>query len=144
MSLSALPSVAKSFVMFCSKCNGEKFHTVMTHTSADSAKVICEICKKRSTYKLGSDKPKKVIKVKSSSLSGNLVENRDDHNMIYIKLIEEANQVEPKPYNVKAEFGLRQKIQHVKFGLGVVNRVLDDRVEVVFADEVRQLVHRRT
>jgi hypothetical protein len=145
MSLTVLPSVAKSFVMFCSKCNGDKFHTVITHTAKDAAKVVCEICKKKSTFKLGSDKPK-TLTVKKTGSSASKSKSQDtsgEHTKIYSKLIEQLSEKTAMPYSIRTDFPAQAKIEHPKFGLGVVTRVLDDRVEVAFADELRLLVHRR-
>jgi len=146
MSLSVLPNVAKSFVMFCTRCNGDKFHTVIAHLSADSAKVMCEICKKKSTYKLGSEKIKKSVvkKVGSSFTKEKSSDSKGEHTQIYNKLMKDLSSKEAVPYSIRNDFSLHTKINHSKFGLGVVTRVLDDRVEVAFPDEIRLLVHRRT
>jgi hypothetical protein len=145
MRLTVLPGVAKSFVMFCTKCNGDKFHTVITHISSDSAKVVCDICKKKSTFKLGMDvPPKKTVKNSGSSLvKAKNSAIQAEHEGIYNKLLEELSAKPSVPYSIRNEFSLHTKIEHSKFGLGVVTRVLDDRVEVIFPDEVRFLVHRR-
>jgi hypothetical protein len=157
MTLSVLPAVAKSFVVFCSKCEGDKFHTVITHLSPDSAKIVCDICKKKSTFKLSAQK------TKGSSVSEATQKRLDDrgagtgrqrsqgkshseshskHEALYSKLLGEVSSQPSVNYSIHQRFSLKQKLQHSKFGLGVVNRVLDDRMEVVFFDEIRLLVHK--
>ena len=147
MNLNTLPSVAKSFVSFCSKCNGDKFHTVIAHVSADSAKVICDICKKKSTYKLSVSKAKKQAVVRASGgvqKTSKQLDSSASHSKNYESWVSDAGDSLAVNYSIGQDFKLKQKIHHSKFGLGVVTRVLDDRVEVIFADDLRQLVHRRT
>lgn len=145
MELNKLPPVAKSFVMKCTKCEGEKFHTVLVHLSSDTAKVACDICKKKSTYKLGSEKKLKALsKGPSSSLAkkSTALSGKGDfiHKESYQKLIAESKG-EASPYSIRSRFVLKEKIQHPKFGLGVVCRVLDDKVEVLFENDMKLLVH---
>ena len=46
----ALPPVAKSLFTFCKKCNADRYHRVLAHTSTSKAKIECEICKSKKTY----------------------------------------------------------------------------------------------
>jgi hypothetical protein len=38
---------------------------------------------------------------------------------------------------------VNQKLEHPKFGIGFVKAVLPEKIEVVFSDEIRSLVHNR-
>lgn len=149
MSLQKLPPVAKSFVTFCSKCQGDKFHTVITHLTTDSAKIVCDICKKKSTFKLIKTKVTlnparpRVARAVGEKISFGAKKETQQHSEIYQGWLNKYGQLEAIPFSVKNQFKLHQKIQHSKFGFGFVTRVLDDRVEVIFADEVRLLVHQK-
>lgn len=149
MSLQKLPPVAKSFVTFCSKCQGDKFHTVITHLTTDSAKILCEICKKKSTYKLVEPKvtlnktPSRVARAVGEKISFGAKKETQQHSQIYQGWVNKYGHLEAVLFSIKLQFKLNQKIQHSKFGTGFVTRVLDDRVEVIFADEVRLLVHQK-
>ncbi|WP_374032460.1 hypothetical protein [Bdellovibrio bacteriovorus] len=46
-------------------------------------------------------------------------------------------------YNMKGKFEKNTKLQHPKFGLGFIKDALTDKIEVVFEDEVRTLIHNR-
>ncbi|MGE5084935.1 MAG: hypothetical protein ACM3MG_01440, partial [Bacillota bacterium] len=50
--MNTLPPVAKSFFAFCKKCDADRYHVVLAHTSATSAKIKCEICGSQKTYSL--------------------------------------------------------------------------------------------
>ncbi len=145
MSENQLPPVAKSFFTFCKKCNADRYHTVVAHTTATSAKLKCEICGASSTYKLpkaGATGAKRALtgaaaKRKEQAASAKRNAHLDEYN----KLLE--NDGDTANYNMKTKFELNTKLNHPKFGTGVVKSVQPDKIEVVFEDEVRNLVHNR-
>lgn len=47
------------------------------------------------------------------------------------------------PYTMQSQFQVKNVIEHPKFGLGLVTRSLDDKIEVNFTDGMRSLVHNR-
>ncbi len=147
MTEQTLPAVAKSIHTFCKKCDAERYHTVLAHSSATSAKVQCEICKAKKTFKVASEKaaPKvtksgKAAKPRSTSprsAAGRLAAHENEYQSML------SSNGEVAPYNMKMKFNTNQKIQHPKFGVGIVKVTHQDKVEVVFSDEVRNLVHNR-
>ncbi|GEM_PF-492528 len=176
MEMTQLPAVAKSFVMYCPKCDGDKFHTVLVHVSSDTAKVQCDICKKKSTFKMSefnksaklagglSESPLSTSKASNSKMTAAKFSTakppskskgpkketgarqnqlNKEHESLYLSLMSKTNQ-EPMPYAVTALFKVGNKLDHKKFGQGVVVRLLDDRIEVVFEKEVKLLVTQPT
>ncbi|MFS4460577.1 hypothetical protein [Bdellovibrio sp. HCB2-146] len=145
MSLNALPPVAKSFFAFCKKCDADRYHVVLAHTSSTSAKIKCEICGSQKTYSLpkaqtrtgkpltGAAKAKR-----EQTLSARKSSHRNEYDMLMSN--EGAQTV---TYNMKNKFEKNQKLQHPKFGLGFIKDAASDKIEVVFEDEVRTLVHNR-
>jgi hypothetical protein len=150
MADSQLPQVAKSFSTFCKKCNEERYHTVLTHTTETSAKVQCENCKAKSTYKLGAPRkaaapkatgPRKVAGAALARSEAKKTAAANHHKSEFDSLM--AKSGETAKYSMKVKFATNQKLQHPKFGPGVVRNSFSDKIEVVFQDEVRQLVHNR-
>ncbi|MCB0363652.1 MAG: hypothetical protein KDD35_13075, partial [Bdellovibrionales bacterium] len=71
--LMTLPEVAKRVFLDCKKCDSGRYHIVLAHTSKTSAKVECEVCKSKKTFKLGKAKksaPSKKSKSASSAKTG--------------------------------------------------------------------------
>ncbi|MEI7974005.1 MAG: hypothetical protein WCH11_06525 [Bdellovibrio sp.] len=139
-----LPGVAKSFSTYCGKCASERYHRVLTHLSSTSAKIECEICHSKKSFKLGASRvtkkngaPTKLALKRSSAREASVKAHHDE----YQGLLENA--ASSQAYKVSAKFEVNQKVAHPKFGLGIVRQVSPDRIEVVFADEVRQLIHNR-
>ncbi|MFN8945822.1 MAG: hypothetical protein ACK5WZ_14495, partial [Pseudobdellovibrionaceae bacterium] len=58
--LTQLPSVAKSFFAFCKKCDADRYHVVLAHTSDKSAKLKCEVCKSIKSWSLPKAQEKKM------------------------------------------------------------------------------------
>ena len=152
-----LPPVAKSFHTFCKKCDADRYHTVVAHTTATSAKLKCEICKASSTYKLakpGAAKKAKAPKTplapgEKRPLAGAAAKRKENaeiarknaHSEEFKTLMDGDGDI--NNYNMKIKFALNSKIKHPKFGLGFVKAVQPEKIEVVFEDEVRNLVHNR-
>jgi hypothetical protein len=152
--LTALPEVAKSFFTHCKKCEADRYHTVLAHKTATTASVQCEVCKAKSTFKLA--KKGKAAKAPSATggvkvLTGAAAKRKADsqtkaktaHTNEYNTLAE-AVVGELVSYNMKTKFSKHSKMQHPKFGLGYIRMALGDKIEVVFEDEVRLLVHNRS
>lgn len=144
-----LPAVAKNVHTFCKKCNADRYHVVIAHKTATSAKVKCEVCGASKTYSL--PKPVKPAKPKvfgakprASRRPVSEEARRSSHNAEYESLIDKHSSTPTVTYSFKTKFELNNKVQHPKFGLGLVKAVEIDRIEVVFPDEVRNLVHNRT
>lgn len=139
----SLPPVAKSFFTACKKCEADRYHTVVAHTTATSAKLKCETCGASSTYKLpkagGAKRALTGAAAKRKEAAATAKKNA--HSDEYSKLM--SGDGEAASYNMKAKFNANSKIKHPKFGMGFVRAAQSDKIEVVFEDEVRQLVHNR-
>lgn len=131
----ALPAVASRTYTECKKCGVERFHIVLAHPTATSAKIECEVCHAKRTMKLESKKAKKKTtgkKVRVASAGTRWEE--------VSKLLNEKSK---QAYSMKSAFVLHATIDHPKFGLGVVTAIAGQSMEVVFADATRSLVHNR-
>ncbi len=138
MSQLTLPPVAKSFYMFCKKCDADRYHMVLAHTNATTAKTECEICKSKKSYSL----PKKTSSTrKPGSTNSTKTSRAKSHTGEYENRIQNQQAKEAIPYSTKTTFIEKQKIQHSKFGIGFVQKAAIDRIDVIFSDEVKVLIH---
>lgn len=143
----SLPPVAKSIFIFCKKCDADRYQTVLAHSTATSAKMQCEVCKAKSTWKLpkaakapGAKKAPTgaALKRKSASATARKNAHVDEYNNLAA-----ASNGDVHNYMMKTKFQMNQKLSHPKFGMGYVRTTHADKIEVVFEDEVRMLVHNR-
>lgn len=145
MTTNVLPPVAKSFHTFCKKCDADRYHRVLTHTSATSAKIECEICKSKKTYSLpkaGSSVAKKATKatgVGKKRVSVRKTSHADEFNALMLNRGAEKG----LPFSIKTKFATDQKIDHPKFGPGFVKTVQIDRIDVMFEEELKTLMHNK-
>lgn len=139
-----LPAVAKSFHTYCKKCDGDRYHIVLAHTSSTKAKIECEVCKSRKTYtlpKTGSDAPSaKRLNAKGTKAKANSAKSHTGQYEVYNsnRMADEAT-----PYSIKGSFKETQKLNHAKFGIGFVTKTYDEKIDVIFVDEVRTLMQNR-
>lgn len=140
-SLTELPAVARNIHLMCKKCGCERFHVVVAHTSETSAKVKCEVCGAGQTFKL-----KKATS--SSSSTGTTKKrapkrNEPDYSAMWNELKTQIGVDRVQPYNMKVKFALANAIEHPKFGVGFVTAATNEKIEVVFQEGGRALVHNR-
>jgi transcription elongation factor Elf1 len=151
--LKELPAVAKNIHLACKKCGVDRFHVVVAHTTATSAKVKCEVCGASKTFKLESAKAKK-----SSTSVGGVKEKkapkapgtgkkaeaeRAAYSELYNKLKSDIGLGKIINYTMKAKFDIAHAIKHPNFGIGFVTRSTIDRIEVAFESGGKSLVHNR-
>lgn len=144
MSMNTLPAVAKSFFTFCKKCNADRYHVVLAHTSSTSAKIKCEICGSQKTYSLpkaSTRTGKPLTGAAAAKREQTMSSRKSSHKNEYDMLMGSDSAV--VPYNMKQKFEKNQKLDHAKFGMGFIKEAMNDKIEVVFSDEVRSLIHNR-
>lgn len=146
MTMTSLPPVAKSFFTFCKKCDGDRYHVVLAHTSATSAKIECEICKSKKTYTLpkaqtrtGKPLTGAAAKKREATMSSRKSSHRNEYDMLMSN--QSAN---VSSYNMKQKFEKNTKLEHPKFGMGFIKEAQNEKIEVVFEDAVRSLIHNRS
>ncbi len=145
MSMTTLPAVAKSIFVFCKKCDADRYHVVLAHTSATSAKIKCEICGSQKAYSLpkaqtrtGKPLTGAAAKKREQTMNSRKSSHRNEYDMLMSN-----EKAETASYNMKVKFEKNTKLQHPKFGMGFIKEALNDKIEVVFEDEVRTLIHNR-
>jgi len=131
--------VGTYIVTRCSRCDNNMNHVVVAK-GADNyvARVKCLVCGSEHNYKHESIKKissPRISKVSAAPRVSNL------------KLFEEAkssavNKV-PVDYNISNSYAKGMLLQHLNWGEGVVFKVFDDKIEVVFRDSIRTLVQNR-
>lgn len=131
-----LPEVARRIYTDCKKCDSQRYHVVLAHLSSSSAKVECEVCKGKKTYKLKSARKKVTSSVKKKPSTRSPAKH-------WMELKQNYNSSTVQPYSMKVCFPEGAVIDHPKFGLGFVTGVAGQAIQVVFEDGLRSLVHNR-
>lgn len=134
-----LPPVAQKMFVICKKCAVDRYHTVLTHVSATSAKIQCEVCKAKRTFKLDENKPKVAKPRRVSKSTAPMKSNA----LQWQELKDKIGATQPKPYNMKERFLNQTAVNHPKFGLGFVTGTTSQSIQVIFEDCPRALIHNR-
>lgn len=145
MSLNALPPVAKNFFTFCKKCDADRYHVVLAHTTSRTAKIKCEVCGSVKSYSLPKAETKTgkpltgaAAKKREQSMNARRSSHQNEYDMLM-----NGNEKEAVKYNMKGKFEKGAKLDHPKFGMGFIKDAQPEKIEVVFQDEVRSLIHNR-
>ena len=139
--LTELPAVARNVHLPCKKCGVDRYHVVVAHTTPTSAKVKCEVCGSQKTFKLTKPKAAKSTATKTGKPSAK--RNEPDPGAVWSDLKTQIGLDRILPYNMKTKFQLANAIEHPKFGVGFVTATTNEKVDVVFQDGGRALVHNR-
>ena len=132
----SLPPVAKSVYLECKKCGTERYFKVIAHTSSSAAKVKCEVCGSQKSYSVAEKKPTKARATKAAT-------SKSSASSTWNTLKENRGEGSAKSYSVKATFNSDESLMHPKFGLGFVIKAHPAKIEVLFAEGVKELIHGR-
>ena len=130
-------SAGKEVLSYCGKCKLPLGHTIVAmKDSSTIGKVQCNTCKAIHMYKDPSTKAKKV---KSSSTKT----TRKKSVSVGQLWMEEMGKASGKAigYTIREKFEVGDIIDHKKFGPGIVQAHIDDKIEVLFQHELKLLVH---
>ena len=129
-----MTAVGADIESLCGKC-GDVWHVVVAKQGSAIAKVQCKQCGGYHRHRPPGGKPaaKTVRKTKSGSASK--AAEPPAH-----KATVEADQQRPvRSYSIRESFESRDRIEHPKFGLGVVEEAVPGKIVVFFPDGRRTL-----
>ena len=134
-------TVGKDVLSYCTKCKLNLGHTIVAmKDSKHIAKVKCNTCNTMQAYKdpSQSSKQNKTRTKKTASAPSKVVSVSD----LWMEKMSSTKK-KSTPYTIDAKFHQGDIIDHVKFGPGIVEKVVDDKIEVVFRHEIKTLVHNK-
>lgn len=135
------PSVGKEIIAFCSKCKLDLAHMIVAmKDNLNIHKVMCKTCKSTHSYK-----NKDVLNV-----VGKKSIPRKTRTTTFKSLSEEwservsSSKISPKKYSIKECFKTNDLVDHPKFGIGFVEKCIDqNKIEVIFQSEMKILIHNK-
>ena len=130
------PAVGADIASLCSKC-GDVWHVVVAMVKDKVAKVECKECKAVHRYKDPKGKKKAAPKKKSTTTRKRTTKKAAEVEPAVV----EADLDKPvRKYRTSEEFDPGQRVNHVTFGEGVVQRGIGPgKMEVMFAGETKLL-----
>ena len=129
-------SAGKEVLSYCGKCKLTLAHTIVSMKDTNIiGKVQCKTCGSNHMYKDPSAKAKKV-KTKTTRTRTKSIPIDE----LWTQQIGQASG-KAKDYTIRETFVKGDLIDHKKFGPGIVQELVDDKIEVLFKHEVKILVH---
>ncbi|HNW58418.1 MAG TPA: hypothetical protein PKI62_01925 [bacterium] len=124
----------------CNKCKAATVHVVVAIKSQDMVRVMCKVCQSLHRFKSPESKALKktgkVVKAKKPKLTPEARETRK-----WNKLLTAADPEKAVAYSMSQGYAENDVIQHSKFGLGVVVKILDpSKISVVFEGGIKNMV----
>lgn len=131
-------AAGKEVLSYCGKCKLSLAHIIVSmKDTTHIGKVTCNTCKATHAYKDPATKTKKV----KSKTQG----TRKSRKSISVGELwtEEMNKASGKAreYGIREVFANGEIIDHKKFGPGIVQNTIEDKIEVLFQHEIKLLVH---
>jgi hypothetical protein len=134
-------TVGKDVLSFCTKCKLNLGHTIVAMKDAKHiAKVKCNTCATIQAYKdpSNSSKQSRTRTKKTSSVPSKVISVAD----LWMEKMSSTKK-KSTPYAMDGKFVQGDIIDHTKFGPGIVDKVVDDKIEVIFRHEIKTLVHNK-
>lgn len=133
-------TVGKDVLSYCTKCKLNLSHTIVAMKDTKHiAKVKCNTCLTMHSYKDPSmSTATKTRTKKTTSTPSKLVSVAD----LWTEGISNTHK-KSQPYTIKGHYKAGDILDHSKFGPGIVQKVVDDKIEVIFRHEIKLLIHNK-
>ncbi len=119
----------------CNKCELNLAHTVIAVVGPKIIRVRCNTCQTEHAFRdPAGAKARSVARAKKAAAPAKVV-------ISFAERVEAKPGSKPKAYSVKQTFVAEDIIEHPSFGLGIVNAVRGDKIDVAFKAFEKTLVH---
>jgi hypothetical protein len=134
-------TVGKDVLSYCTKCKLNLGHTIVAMKDVKHiAKVKCNTCLTLHAYKDPSVSSKQnKTRTKKTLMNPSKIISVSDLWMEKMS----STKKKSTPYSMDLKFLKGDIIDHTKFGPGIVEKVVDDKIEVIFRHEIKTLVHNK-
>lgn len=129
-------TAGKEVLSYCGKCKLALGHTIVVMKDpATIGKVKCNTCGSMHMYKDPATKTKKV-----RSRTAKKTTKTVSVGQLWMEEMGKASG-KAQPYTIRSKFTVGDIIDHKKFGPGIVQALIEDKIEVLFQHELKLLVH---
>jgi hypothetical protein len=120
---------------YCTKCKMLLGHTILAMVGSKAARVRCNTCQGEHAYKAGPPGTSR-----KSGWEPRAVREKPRVTS-WEALLAERDVASARKYSPKQSFAKDEVLQHPTFGVGLVQEVRGDKIEVAFKADVKTLVH---
>jgi hypothetical protein len=131
--------IAKEIVSFCTSCKRDLMHVIEAVDGDKIVRVHCKTCKRQHAYR----PPRESEAQGGLKKPGPSPKKRKTASLFdeWEKIMEATKDFPAKAYDVHERFVVGENVDHAKFGIGVVRRLMDpNKMVVLFKDGTKVLV----
>lgn len=130
-------TIGKNIDSWCGKCKLMLAHTIETILDGKVKRVHCNTCGAQHAYKANA--PGEGPRRTATKRSGSAAEAATVAD--YDTMLKRYDTNKARPYGTTTAFGTGQLVNHTQFGLGIVTARRGNKIDVLFPDKARTLVH---
>ena len=119
---------------FCTRCKMELGHTILAMVGSRPVRVRCNTCQGEHAYRGPPEKKKGTWVPAAERVSKPAVTSWE-------ALLAGKDLSRARRYSAKEKYAAEELIQHPSFGIGLVQEVRGDKIQVAFKADVKTLVH---
>ena len=130
---------------YCSRCKLDLAHVVIAAAAGQPVRVLCKTCNSEHAYR----KKKRVTGVtkrtttKRATASTSTIDGPLSSEA-YTQLFSGRDLSRSRRYTIRESFTVDDIVDHKKFGIGLVTKLLgDQKIEVTFREGIKVLIHDR-
>jgi hypothetical protein len=125
--------VGKDVLGFCSKCELPLAHTIVSLKKTGAPhRVECNTCKGVHVFK-DPNKVKKATRKRTRKVEVPI-------EQVWMEQMSNTKQ-KSQPYSIRGKFQREDVLDHKTFGPGIVQQIIDTKIEVLFRDAMKVLIH---
>ena len=131
-------TIGKDIDSWCGKCKLMLAHTIETVVDGKVKRAHCNTCNAQHAYKAypPGESPRRASTTRRSSKS-----NEPPVPADYETLLKRHDAAKARPYVGATAYGAGQLLRHTHFGLGIITARRGNKIDVLFPDKARTLVH---
>ena len=137
--MSTVPRAGGEVDAFCTRCKLKLGHTILAMVGARIARVRCNTCQGEHNYRADAGAEPR----KGSWEPREVRERREARPSVtsWEALLAGKDLAAARRYSAKEKYSAEEVIQHPLFGIGLVQEVRGDKIQVAFKADVKTLVH---
>ena len=118
------PEVGGEVEALCPKCKGATIHVIEVIKTPELMKVMCKACMASHRYRPATpENTKKLVKTKKVKKAKVDAKSREEKK--WNRMLEQADREKAISYNMNRSYTENDVIEHMKFGVGVVFKIMD-------------------
>lgn len=132
------PRVGGDIDAFCTRCKMQLGHTILAMLGEKPARVRCNTCQGEHNYRHAPASPKK-----GSWEPREVRERREAKPTItsWEALIAQKDMARARRYSARERYQTDELLDHPTFGIGLIQEVRGDKMQVAFKADTKTLVH---